>query len=108
MKNELLNIKLSDKGTIKSTELVEIINYFRFEEKKNDLSHKNFMAKIRKEIETLKILGLDSGLNFKPAKYLDKQGKEIIKPYYDDIKFDNNYFVMNSKKDGTLIRKISG
>ena len=29
MKNELLNIKLSDKGTIKSTELVEIINRFR-------------------------------------------------------------------------------
>ena len=39
---------------------------------------------------------------------INLQGKEIIKPYYDDIKFDNNYFVMNSKKDGTLIRKISG
>lgn len=39
---------------------------------------------------------------------INLQGKEIIKPYYDGIKFDNNYFVMNSKKDGTLIRKISG
>ena len=39
---------------------------------------------------------------------INLQGKEIIKPYYDVIKFDNNYFVMNSKKDGTLIRKISG
>ena len=38
---------------------------------------------------------------------INLQGKEIIKPYYDGIKFDNNYFVMNSKKDGTLIRKIS-
>lgn len=39
---------------------------------------------------------------------INLQGKEIIKPDYDDIKFDNNYFIMNSKKDGTLIRKISG
>ena len=39
---------------------------------------------------------------------INLQGKEIIKPYYAGIKFDNNYFVMNSKKDGTLIRKISG
>ena len=39
---------------------------------------------------------------------INLQGKEIIKPYYDGIKFDNNYFVMNSKKDDTLIRKISG
>ena len=39
---------------------------------------------------------------------INLQGKEIIKPYYDGIKFDNNYFAMNSKKDGTLIRKISG
>ena len=31
MKNELLNIKLSNKGTIKSTELVDIINQFRTE-----------------------------------------------------------------------------
>ena len=99
MKNELLNIKLSDKGTIKSTDLVDVINYFRFEEKKNDLSHKNFMAKIRKEIETLKILGLDSGLNFKPAKYLDKQGKE--RPCYE---LDKNGMFMILNSESTLVR----
>ena len=73
MKNELLNIKLSDKGTIKSTELVEIINYFRFEEMKSELSHKNFMAKIRKEIETLKTLGLRGGQNILQVKEIDLQ-----------------------------------
>ena len=46
MKNELLNIKLSDKGTIKSTELVEIINSFRELEGKEKLLHKSFVEKI--------------------------------------------------------------
>ena len=45
MKNELLNIKLSDKGTIKSTELVEIINSFRELEGKIELQHNDFMKK---------------------------------------------------------------
>ena len=47
IKNELLNIKLSDKGTIKSTELVEIINSFRELEGKSELQHYDFMKKIR-------------------------------------------------------------
>ena len=51
MKNELLNIKLSDKGTIKSTDLVKIINSFRELEGKSELQHNDFMKKIRKEIE---------------------------------------------------------
>ncbi|MCR3760370.1 phage regulatory protein/antirepressor Ant [Clostridium felsineum] len=33
------------------------------------------MNKIRRELETLKSLGLHSALNFKVAKYLDEQGK---------------------------------
>ena len=64
MKNKLLNIKLSDKGTIKSTELVEIINSFRELEGKSELQHYDFMKKIRKEIETLKTLGLIGTGNF--------------------------------------------
>ena len=59
MKNELLNIKLENNNIIKSTDLVEIINYFRHEEGKNDLRHDNFKAKIEKEIETLESLGLN-------------------------------------------------
>ena len=63
-------------NTIKSTELVDIINTFRKEEGNNtELDHKNFMAKIRKEIETLKSLGLNNQLNFKPVKYKDKKGE---------------------------------
>ena len=45
MKNELLNIKLSDKGTIKSTDLVKIINSFRELEGKSELQHNDFMKK---------------------------------------------------------------
>ena len=73
MKNELLNIKLSDKGTIKSTELVEIINSFRELEGKSELLHKSFMAKIEKELETLKTLGLRGGQNILQVKEIDLQ-----------------------------------
>ena len=60
MKNELLNIKLSDKGTIKSTELVEIINCFRQIEGGKELQHYDFIKKIRKELKILKNLGLNT------------------------------------------------
>ena len=99
MKNELLNIKLSDKGTIKSTELVEIINSFRELEGKPELLHKSFMAKIEKELETLKTLGLRGGQNILPAKYLDKQGKE--RPCYE---LDKNGMFMILNSESTLVR----
>ncbi len=63
-------------NTIKSTELVEIINAFRAQEGNNvTLQHKTFMEKIRKEVETLKSLGLDNQQNFLPVKYKDKKGE---------------------------------
>lgn len=82
MKNELSIIKLGENNTIKSTELVEIINYFREEEsrltnsKYKELLHKNFKAKIEKEIEILKSLCLEGQLNFKPSSYVNSQNKE--------------------------------
>ena len=76
MKNELLNIKLSDKGTIKSTELVEIINSFRAIEGKTELLHKNFMRSIRTEVVTLKLLGIDTGYKFVLSSYINKQNKK--------------------------------
>jgi hypothetical protein len=76
MGEEHMNNLMEIANTIKSTELVEIINTFRKEEGNDtELDHKNFMAKIRKEIETLKSLGLDNQLNFKPVKYKDKKGE---------------------------------
>lgn len=68
--------------TIKSNELVEIINQFRMMEgKETALSHKNFIAKIRKELDTLESLGLRGELNFKQTYYLDSQGKK--QPCYE-------------------------
>ena len=68
------NLKIN--GVIKSNELVNIINTFRKEEGKSELQHDNFIKKIRKEIESLKLAGITSGVNFNVAKYSDKQGKE--------------------------------
>lgn len=74
--NLLTKIKLSEDKTIKSIELVEIINEFRkLENGKAELKHSDFMKKIRKEVETLKTLGLSGQGNFSSAKYNDEQGK---------------------------------
>lgn len=67
---------LTKQSTIKSTELVDIINEFRKQEgSKSILHHSDFMKKIRKELETLKSLNLGGQGNFSSAKYTDAQGK---------------------------------
>ena len=77
MKNELLNIKLSDKGTIKSTELVEIINCFRQIEGGKELQHYDFIKKIRKELKILKNLGLNTEGNISVSEYKDSTGRTL-------------------------------
>ena len=99
MKNELLNIKLSDRDTIKSTDLVEIINSFRELEGKPELQHKDFIKKIRKEIETLKTLGLTPEQNILPGYYLDKQGQE--RPCFELNEFG---MLQMLKSESTLVR----
>ena len=99
MKNELLNIKLSDKGTIKSTELVEIINSFRELEGKSELQHNDFMKKIRKESETLKSLGLSNEGNFSLIEYTDERNRK--KPCYE---LDKNGMFMILNSESTLVR----
>lgn len=99
MKNELLNIKLSDKGTIKSTELVEIINSFRELEGKKKLRHDNFKAKIDNEVKTLKSLGLSTNLNFKESYYKDTTGKK--NPCYE-LNRDGMLQMLNS--ESALVR----
>ena len=78
MNNELLNIKLTENDTIKSVDLVSIINTFREVEGKKELQHKSFMTKIRKEVEMLKSLGLDGEIYYKPSSYINSQNKEQL------------------------------
>ena len=91
--NELMNIQLTD-GKIKSTELVDIINVFREEEGKNPKEHSDFMKKIKKEIETLKSLGLDNEGNFSPVEYIDKKGEK--RPCYE-LTHDGMLEMLNSE-----------
>ena len=67
---------------ITSVELVEVINEFRKLEsdttgkKYTELLHKDFMKKIRTELETLKTLGLGGERNISPSSYINSQNKE--------------------------------
>ena len=78
-------IALSNNNTIKSTELVEIINEFRrVESEVNkdkryvELQHKSFIEKIRKEIDTLNMLGINTEQNILPSKYKDSTGRNLV------------------------------
>lgn len=78
-----IEIRLDDdKNTIKSTDLVDLINEFRKIEGHNKiLQHSDFMKKIRKELNTLVSLGLEGEQNFNKSIFLDKQNKE--RPCYE-------------------------
>ena len=86
MNNELLKLE-SKELRITSMELVDIINQFREEEfeilkekglnkkdKYTELRHDSFMTKIKKELETLKTLGLCADQNILEESYADKNG----------------------------------
>ena len=97
---------ITERGTILSTNLVTIINEFRkIESKANEgkkyteLKHKSLMEKIRKELETLKILGLNGGQNFSPTSYKDIQGKN--QPCYE-LNRDGMIIILNS--ESTIVR----
>lgn len=72
----MINDLVLQNGRIKSVDLVDIINTFRKEEGKSDLQHNDFMKKIRKEVETLKSLGLEGQGNFSQSSYINSQNKE--------------------------------
>lgn len=68
---------LTNQSTIKSTELVEVINEFRKAEGNDtELQHKSFMEKIRKELEVLEKLNLDGQQNILPSSYINSQNKK--------------------------------
>ena len=100
MGNELIKITTEDKVLrITSVELVEIINTFRQEEGKSELQHNDFMKKIRRELETLKTLGLEGEGNISLTSYVDTQGKERPCFYLDK---DGMLMMLNS--ESTLVR----
>ena len=97
---------ITERGTILSTDLVIIINEFRkieseADEKKKytELKHKDFMKKIRKELEVLETLGLSGGRNFSPTSYKDIQGK--TQPCYE-LNRDGMIIILNS--ESTIVR----
>ena len=76
--NELVTKRIS----MNHVELCELINKLRTEEgNRKEVSTDNLLKKIRKEVETMKSLGLEGVVNFYGATYLDKQGKE--RPTYE-------------------------
>ena len=98
MKNELMNIKLGTNNTIKSMELLEIINHFRQEEEKSIKEHKTLMRDIRKEIENLNNAGINQN-NFVPIEYIDKKGEK--RPCFE---LDEEGMLIILNKESTLVR----
>ena len=98
MKNELMNIKLGTNNTIKSMELLEIINYFRQEEEKSIKEHKTLMRDIRKEIENLNNAGINQN-NFVPVEYIDLKGEN--RPCFE---LDEEGMLIILNKESTLVR----
>ena len=95
---EIMNI--GEEVRITSVELVEIINDFRkIEGKKSKLEHSDFMKKIRKELETLKSLGLDNGGNISLVSYTDSKGEN--RPCFS-LNKDGMLQMLNS--ESTLVR----
>lgn len=90
---------------IKSMELVEIINDFRKLEseaggkKYFELKHKEFMRKIRNEIDKLKRVGINDQRSFTLVKYVDKKGEE--RPCYE-LNRDGMLQMLNS--ESALVR----
>lgn len=93
-------IKVNEEVRITSMELVELINDFRkLEGRKTKLEHSDFMKKIRKELNTLKSLGLDNGGNISLVDYTDSKGEK--RPCYS-LNKDGMLQMLNS--ESTLVR----
>lgn len=74
--------KIDGVVTIKSTDLVDIINQFRqVEGNRKELLHKTFMEKIRKELKSLANAGIKGEQNFLPTSYIDNWNRE--KPCFE-------------------------
>lgn len=95
-------IKLTKEQRISSIDLVNLINEFRKAEqgeKYKELKHYVFLKKIKKECETLKILGLGNEENFIAVDYEDKKGEK--RPCYS---IDKNGMLMLLNSESTFVR----
>lgn len=105
MKNLMVLNQENKELRINSLELVDIINQFRKVESKTidkpykELLHKSFIAKIRNELETLKLLGLGGEQNILPSSYINSQNKE--QPCYS-LNRDGMLQMLNS--ESALVR----
>ncbi len=105
MENKLLNLTSDKELRITSVELVHIINDFRILESKStgkeyvSIQHNTFMRKIRNEIETLDLLGLEGQKNFVQSSYINSQNKE--QPCYS-LNKDGMLQMLNS--ESVLVR----
>ena len=100
-KIELMGLVLSNgEMRITSIDTVDIINTFRKIESENggkeykELLHRDFMRKIRKELEVLESVGLGGGRNISLTEYKDKQGK--TRPCYS-LNRDGMLMMLNSE-----------
>ena len=99
-KLENLQITLGEGGTIKSIDLVGIINTFReVEGKRSELKHKHFIEKIRKEIEILEKIDINSQPNFRPSNYTTNRGKT-----YECYELDEEGMLMMLNSESTVVR----
>lgn len=86
--------------TMTSLEVVELINNFRLEEGNRVLKeHKDFMKSVRKEIETLEVLGVRIEGNFSPYSYVAENGK--TNPCY---KMNKDGVMQMLNKESALVR----
>ncbi|AIY81471.1 phage regulatory Rha family protein [Clostridium botulinum 202F] len=105
MENKLLNLTSDKELRITSVELVDIINDFRRLESKStgkeyvSIQHNTFMRKIRNEIETLDLLGLEGQKNFVQSSYVNSQNK--VQPCYS-LNKDGMLQMLNS--ESVLVR----
>lgn len=94
-----LNV-LNNEITMLSLEVVDLINRFRIEEgNRKELLHKNFMASIKNEIETLEKSGIRAGLNFQLGKYADKNNQK--RPCYQ---MNKSGVMQMLNKESALVR----
>lgn len=92
-------IPVTNEVTMTSVEVVELINQFRAIEGKSALQHYHFMRDIRKELDTLELLGLGVQSKFGLYSYTAENGK--TNPCF---KMNRDAILLMLNKESTLVR----
>ena len=93
--------KLIVKGELRitSVDLTNIINEFRKMEGRNELAHYDLYKKIKKEVETLRKLGIVNDGNFSVVEYIDSKGEK--RPCYS---LNKSGMLQMLNSESTLVR----